>query len=138
MGSYVENTLLPGEEIIFETKYHWLIYFLGPIGIFLSLITIGWFLVVIVIAFPFIFMLRTTSEFAVTNKRVIIKSGWIARRTVEMMLSKVESLDVNQGLIGRWCDYGSITIRGTGGTREKFSMVEQPLLLRRAVQSNQT
>ena len=138
MGNYVQNTLLPEEEVVFETKYHWLIYFFGPLGIFLTLITIGWFLIVIVIAFPFIYITRNTSEFSVTNKRVIIKSGWLNRRTVEMMLSKVESLDVNQGIFGRMGDYGNITVRGTGGTRESFRFIEQPLMLRRAVQTQQT
>jgi uncharacterized membrane protein YdbT with pleckstrin-like domain len=137
MGRYVKKTLLPAEHVVFETRYHWLLYFLGVFGLFLTLISLGLFLVVLMIVFPFLFILRRTSEFVVTDKRVIIKTGWIARRTTELVLSKVESIDVNQGIFARLFNYGKITVVGTGGTRERFSFIAGPLNFRRAVQAQQ-
>ena len=77
---------------------------------------------------------RATSEFAVTNKRVIIKVGWIRRRSLETLLTKVEGIEVNQGIWGRVFDYGTIVITGTGGSKETFARIGAPLLFRRKVQ----
>ena len=142
MGRYIEKTLLPGEQVMFETRYHWLIYFAGAFGLFvtvaLTILTHGLFLLVVMIAFPFIWIIRRTSEFAVTDKRVIIKKGWISRRTIELVLSKVESVDVRQGIFGRLLGYGNIIVVGTGGTHERFRYIANPLNFRRAVQVQQS
>jgi uncharacterized membrane protein YdbT with pleckstrin-like domain len=71
---------------------------------------------------------------AVTNKRVIIKTGLLRRRTFELLLSKVESIGVEEGLMGRMFGYGSVVVRGTGGTPEPFANVGHPLEFRRQVQ----
>jgi uncharacterized membrane protein YdbT with pleckstrin-like domain len=71
---------------------------------------------------------------AVTNRRVLMKSGVISRKTVELMLSKVESIGVNQGMLGRVAGYGSVVVRGSGGTYELFDRVARPLEFRRQVQ----
>jgi uncharacterized membrane protein YdbT with pleckstrin-like domain len=63
---------------------------------------------------------------AVTNKRIIIKVGFLTKRTIELFLAKVESVGVEQTLLGRMMGYGSITVRGTGGTNEPFSHVANP------------
>src|SRR5262249_21932773 len=73
--------------------------------------------------------------FAVTDKRVVIKVGWIRRRTLETMLSKVEGVGVDQSLTGRMLGYGSIEVTGTGGTREEFARIADPLEFRRQVQA---
>jgi uncharacterized membrane protein YdbT with pleckstrin-like domain len=78
-----------------------------------------------------------SSEFAVTSRRVIIKTGWISRRTIELNMSKVESVEVAQDIFARMLGYGTITVIGTGGTREPFSLINDPLGFRRAVQSQQ-
>jgi uncharacterized membrane protein YdbT with pleckstrin-like domain len=75
-----------------------------------------------------------SAEFAVTNRRVMVKLGVMQRRTVETMLSKVEGVAVDQGLAGRIFDYGTITVTGTGGTRETFENIAAPLEFRRQVQ----
>ncbi len=80
-------------------------------------------------------MTYKTSEFAVTDKRVVIKVGWIRRRTLETMLSKVEGVGVDQSLTGRMLGYGSIEVTGTGGTREEFTRIADPLEFRRQVQA---
>jgi uncharacterized membrane protein YdbT with pleckstrin-like domain len=77
----------------------------------------------------------STSEFAVTNKRVIVKVGAINRRTVELMLSKVEGVSVDQTLAGRMGNYGTVRITGTGGTREAFDEIADPLEFRRQLQA---
>jgi uncharacterized membrane protein YdbT with pleckstrin-like domain len=77
---------------------------------------------------------RSAAEFAVTNKRVIFKSGVINRKTAEMFLNKVESVGVDQTIAGRIFGYGSVILRGTGGSTEPFDMVSRPLELRRQVQ----
>ena len=71
---------------------------------------------------------------AVTNKRVIIKVGLISRRTAELNLNKVENIGVNQSILGRILNYGTITVVGTGGTHEQFRWVASPIEFRRAVQ----
>jgi uncharacterized membrane protein YdbT with pleckstrin-like domain len=76
-----------------------------------------------------------TSEFAVTNKRLIVKVGVLRRRIVEMQLSKVEAIAVDQSLLGRIFGYGNIVVTGTGGTKEPFSAISSPLKFRRAVQA---
>ena len=77
-------------------------------------------------------------EFAVTNKRVIIKLGFVSIRTIEINMSKVESVEVTQNIVGRLLGYGSITVIGTGGTKEPFDLIADPLAFRRAVQSQQS
>jgi uncharacterized membrane protein YdbT with pleckstrin-like domain len=80
------------------------------------------------------FIRRRSCEFAVTTKRVIIKVGLVSRRSVEILLAKVEAITVDQTLLGRIFGYGSITIIGTGGTREPFHLISDPLEFRRQAQ----
>jgi uncharacterized membrane protein YdbT with pleckstrin-like domain len=119
MGSYVNNHLGTGEALVYETKNHWIIFFS-----FWSLFTL--FLA------PIIAMI--TNEFALTNKRVIVKEGFISRRSLEIPISKVESVSVDQGILGRILGYGSLHIRGTGGTNEHFHNISRPLEFRRQFQ----
>jgi uncharacterized membrane protein YdbT with pleckstrin-like domain len=76
---------------------------------------------------------RFTTEIAVTNRRIIVKKGFVRRRTTEMNMSKVESVDVDQSLIGRLLNYGDVTIRGTGSTLETINKIDSPLRLRTTV-----
>jgi len=77
-----------------------------------------------------------SSEFAVTNKRVLVKVGLIRRHSLELLLQKVEGIGVDQGILGRILGYGTITVSGTGGTREAFRMIADPLEFRRQVQAS--
>jgi len=122
MGSYVRNNLISGEEIVYEAKLHWKIFFTlkALLTLFIAPIIQRW-----------------TSEFAITNKRIIIKVGLISRHTLEMNLSKVESINVEQHLLGRMLGYGTIVVRGTGGTQEPFHNISKPLLFRRRFQETQ-
>ena len=99
----------------------------------------GWLVAVTAIIAAYTFtgawVTYKTSEFAVTDKRVVIKVGWIRRRTLETMLSKVEGIGVDQSLTGRALGYGTIEVTGTGGTREEFTRIADPLEFRRQVQA---
>jgi uncharacterized membrane protein YdbT with pleckstrin-like domain len=77
---------------------------------------------------------RNATEMAVTNKRVLIKTGMGSRRTLDLMLSRVESIGVEETVFGRMLGYGSVVVRGTGGTPEPFMMIAHPQEFRRAVQ----
>jgi uncharacterized membrane protein YdbT with pleckstrin-like domain len=77
---------------------------------------------------------RANSEFAVTNKRVLIKIGWLRRQSLETLLSKVEAMHVEQSILGRLWDYGTIVISGTGGSKQPFRRIAWPMEFRRKVQ----
>jgi len=104
---YVKSVLVAGEEVIYRAKLHWKVYF-TPLAL-LSL----WLLPLIK---------QSTSEFVITNKRIIIKTGFISRKTLEMNLSKIESVNVEQGILGRILGYGTITIIGTAGQESLFTI----------------
>jgi len=122
MGSYVHENLISGEQVVYEAKLHWIIFLTlrGILTLFIA---------------PLIEL--KTSEFAITNKRVIIKVGFISRRTVEMNLSKIESINVDQSILGRILGYGNIVIVGTGGTKEPFATIADPLTFRKKFQELQ-
>ena len=119
MGSYVDTSLIRDENVVYEAKNHWIIFISlkSFLTLFISPLIENW-----------------TSEYAITNKRVIIKIGLISRKTLEMNLSKIESVNVEQSIFGRILGYGAITIIGTGGTRETFSDLANPIQFRRVFQ----
>jgi uncharacterized membrane protein YdbT with pleckstrin-like domain len=146
--SYVDGNLLPDEQVVFRTRLHWKIL-IGPLLFaVVTLLPVGWLLtqgtwnnlVLIAPAIGLIVLVtalirRQSSDFAVTNKRVMMKTGVFSARSVELLLSKVEAIAVNQSLGGRLFNYGDIVVTGSGGTEEPFTGIQAPLELRRAVQS---
>ena len=119
MGNYVNNNLIRGEVVEYDTSYHWIIFFSlrALFTLFIAPLIDKW-----------------SDEFAITNKRVIIKTGLISRRTVELNLSKIESVNVDQSILGRILGYGSLQIVGTGGTKEIFPNINKPLTFRKKFQ----
>ncbi len=87
------------------------------------------------VAFVVAHIIWLTSEFAVTNMRVVAKTGFVRRSTAETLLSKIEAIGVDQRLVGRMLGFGTVQITGTGGTRETFKKIARPLELRRQIQS---
>jgi uncharacterized membrane protein YdbT with pleckstrin-like domain len=87
-----------------------------------------------IITFSYGVAKRNATEMAVTNRRVLIKTGMTSRRTLDLMLSRVESIGVEESAAGRMLGYGSVIVRGTGGTPEPFLMIAHPQEFRRAVQ----
>jgi len=90
------------------------------------------FLCTILLGLQALIIMRTT-EFAVTNWRVIAKTGFIRRHTLEMLLSKIESVAVHQNILGRLLDFGTVIVTGTGGTKEGFRAIAEPLAVRRKI-----
>lgn len=142
---YTEQSLTSGEEIAYRSRYSRVIYVPG------SVVLIGAVLVAIagitaaVIAAPIGLLMLIAAfarslggEFAITSRRVICKSGIISRRTVELQLSRVESIAVDQDLGGRLLGYGSIVVTGSGGTKERFDNIADPMGFRRAVLERQS
>ncbi len=119
MGRYVNRNLAPEEYVVHEGRLHWIVFFS-----YKALLTL----------FIAPLIQRATYEYAITNRRVIVKTGFISRYTYEMPHTKVESISVNQSILGRIFDYGDLIIIGTGGSREPFSNVAQPLLFRKKFQ----
>ena len=132
MSSYVEKVLQPGETVSFKGTIHWLIYL--PAILFAVLagaclaaqaiwgtedtrapasVVAGGALVIAALSFVRAWFRRFTTEIAVTDRRVIFKHGFIRRQTTEMNMTKVESVEVDQSILGRIFDYGDILVRGT-------------------------
>lgn len=120
--TYIDANLIRGETVVYQAKPHWILFISWR-----SLVTLG--------ILPMIDY--WTSEFAVTDKRVIMKMGWISRRVLELNLHKIESVNVYQSLLGRILRYGTITVIGTGGTRETFDRIAHPLAFRKAFQEEE-
>ena len=147
---YVRRVLQPGETIVYATKLHWLIYLQTILLLIACLIIAGAALLtsdnqsitlaleIAAIIFAVLaiatglraFIRRATTELAVTDHRVIYKSGLLSRHTIEMNRDKVESVDVDQSLLGRIFGYGTVIVRGTGGSLEPMRNIGDPLTFR--------
>ncbi len=158
--SYVETNLVPGETVMYQTRLHWIVmlwrvvlgclllalpgvlllhYALSQTGIESQTLHImeGGSVTLLVCGVAAILMgmvRRNATEMAVTNRRVVIKTGLGSRKTIEMLLNKVESIEVSETAIGRMLGYGTIVVIGTGGTSEPFHKVAHPLEFRSQVQ----
>ena len=157
--SYIDATLVPGEEVVYQTRLHWvvmlghilfsLVLVIAGAGLFVYLrmqtgldmnlvrILIGFaalLAIVGVAAFIVGMARRNATEMAVTTRRVVIKTGLAARKTIETLLNKVESIEVSETTGGRMLGYGTIVIIGTGGTSEPFHRMAHPLQFRSQVQ----
>lgn len=152
MGRYIDEILQPGEKVLYSTNAHWMFY-LPAIGAWivvfvllilsqstavynLSLICLAAAAVIAVVALYWTvraWFHRMTTETDVTNKRVVHKTGFIKRRTFEIALDKVESVDVNQTIMGRILNYGDVTIMGVGEGRETIATIAEPLAFRNAI-----
>jgi uncharacterized membrane protein YdbT with pleckstrin-like domain len=146
---YIERILQPGETLVHSSELHWIIYLPAAV---LLLVTVSaltqlgdassgpiWLLVAIacaifgVIALISAWVRRWTTEIDVTSRRIVYKRGLIRRRTIEMNMDKVESVDVDQSILGRLLNFGDITIRGTGVGLEPLRSIDDPLTFRNHV-----
>jgi hypothetical protein len=143
---YIEANLLPGETVVQRARLHWIVFLkagavfvlgLGLLYFDPKLIGLIVMAVGAVMAVP-PWISRVSSEFGVTSKRVIIKVGVIQRRTLELLIRQVEAISVDQSLTGRMLNFGTITLTGTGGVRETFHNISNPLEFRRSIQSLST
>jgi uncharacterized membrane protein YdbT with pleckstrin-like domain len=149
MGRYIDEILQPGEKVLYSTNAHWIFYFKAIVAWIVAVLllvlsrattTEGIILLCLsaaaVVALVALYWTagawfhRWTTETDVTNMRVVHKTGFIKRRTFEMSLDKVESVDVNQSILGRILNYGSVTVRGVGEGAETIDMIASPLEFR--------
>jgi uncharacterized membrane protein YdbT with pleckstrin-like domain len=149
MGRYIDDILQPGEKVLYSTNAHW-VFYLPAIGAWMAALVLlilsrsttipGLILLCLsasaVVALAALYWTarawfhRWTTETDVTNMRVVHKTGFIKRRTFEMALDKVESVDVNQSILGRILNYGDVTILGVGEGKETISTIASPLAFR--------
>jgi hypothetical protein len=149
LGSYTTATLQANERPLHHTTIHWMalmgsvfgaglaLIFIGPIAMVASWkgYYVAWLLLVIPVGILLAAAVGVkTSELVITDRRVLIKVGFIRRHTFEMFISKIESVAVYQGMMGRIFDYGTVEIRGTGGSSESFATIAAPLQFRDAIQ----
>ena len=159
--SYAEKHLIAGEQVQYETRLHWIVM-LGHVAIALVFVAVAivflvdsrahWegadvapaqnvmyigaaiCLAIGAIVFSVGQLRRNATEMAVTNKRVIVKTGLANRRTIELLLTRIESVVVEEPAMGRMLGYGTVIVRGTGGTPEVFPQIAHPLRFREQVQ----
>ena len=147
--SYLDDHLLAGERIVYRARVHWSIFATAIVVVALGIvlaIVLGvyqpayWYAGAALAGIGLLLAIApaihyASSEFAVTDKRVVAKLGFIERESLETLLSKIEAIGVDQGIVGRMLGYGTITITGTGGTEESFPRIADPLEFRRQIQS---
>jgi len=146
---YVTENLAPGEHVIYQTHLHWKIFFKAIILtivalIFFSLQTwnrewpsvVGTILLIWAGINAIINAIDLqTSEFAVTDRRLIMKWGILHRQSIDLRIMQMETILVEQGLIGRILDYGRIVVVGSGGTRQYTPDIADPFAYRLNAQS---
>jgi uncharacterized membrane protein YdbT with pleckstrin-like domain len=153
---YIENNLVPGETVLYKTRLHWIVL-IGPLLLSIVLAALGiaalvggykvgdesrtglvvggtLLLIAAVIVLAIGLVRRNATEVAVSNKRVLIKKGFVARKSLEVLLTKIESIAVNESVAGRMPGYGTVVQRGTGGTFETSPTIAHPNEFRRQVQ----
>lgn len=144
---YINEVITPNETLVVYAKTHGFIYARTVIWGLCAIVAFGilyalnwmnlWYLSLIPLAPALYYFIQAwvysySTELAVTDKRVIAKFGFIRRQTIELKHSKVESLQVNQGILGRIFNFGSIKIIGSGGTTAPIPYIKDPLTFRSA------
>jgi len=148
--SYIKHVLQPGEKIIMIGRLSWILYYRAILYLILGVVlvvlehlywdkdeiiyaTAALFALLVVVSAVHAWFVRFITEIAVTDKRVIYKRGFITRHTIEINMDKVASVDVDQSILGRLFDYGTVTVQGTGLTFEPLRRIEAPVALRNAI-----
>jgi uncharacterized membrane protein YdbT with pleckstrin-like domain len=145
--SYIENTLMDDEEMVHITRLHPIILLMPAAATSLlagSFAIVDSFpyaqVVVAILLFASMWRLSDrlifflSSEFGVTSKRVLGKTGFIRRTSLDIVLGKVEAIRLSQSILGRVLNYGDIEVTGTGGTEEVLRFIPDPLTFRKVVQ----
>lgn len=154
--SYVEDNRLPEEKVLFTGKISSAIFlrslfalifallFLvvltqiqkstNPTKGYIALLTFATIIIFLILASYLMIKAIITisaSEFAVTDKRIMVKTGFLSRNTKEILLSKVESISIDQNVLGRMLNFGTIIITGTGETSQRVRAISDPILIRK-------
>jgi uncharacterized membrane protein YdbT with pleckstrin-like domain len=153
--SYIKSTLMSDEKLTYLTKPHWMVFYPVILWVMISifallvaklheqlflfgtsfygLISLVSFVVTMYYAISAL-ITYYASEYGITNKRVLMKTGFIRRDSLEVLLDRVESIYVEQSTLGRIFNYGTVVIAGTGGSKDPFYFIPAPLEFRRKVQ----
>jgi uncharacterized membrane protein YdbT with pleckstrin-like domain len=142
--SYVDNNLMSSENVVYTGKIHWFVFAPGAFVVLLAFVFLGMdketgvgpVLGLLFSIFGFAALIKAaiykmTTELAVTSKRVIAKTGFISRNTVELNHQKVESFNVDQSIMGRILGFGTLVVNGTGGGKTPIANIVAPLVFRR-------
>lgn len=127
MAKYIDEVLIEGEHVVYSghitlwSLWHWLLFgvVLTPIGVGLILLLVA-------------YVRYKSTELAITNKRVIAKSGFISRHTIELNINRVESIQVTQGVLARIFNFGTLIISGGGNPQAPIAGISNPLAFRKA------
>ena len=155
MVKYIESTLIEGEEILFSPEIHPMAYFIPVIrlafyiliGLILCFVlgdepfdtpdklrTLGIMLGLLgVFELCFLvynYLYYSRMEMAVTNKRVVCKTGIIGVNSEELQWNRIESIEIRQGIIGRLLNYGDVNFSGTGVSFVRFDTVKNPRMVK--------
>ena len=128
------------ERTIYETRLHWAVFCRPIVWLVLALVlgTVPvlrvFFIAVALVDFAGRWMMRSNTQFKLTTRRLTLSTGTLRKRSLELVLPKVESITVNEPLLGRMLGYGTVVVGGTGGTKEAFPLVPSPQQLRDRVQ----
>ena len=152
MGRYIDEILQPGEKVLYSTNAHWMFYLPAIAAWIVALVLLifsrlvgGDMLVLVCLSLAAIVALaalywtftgwfhRWTTETDVTNFRVVHKTGFVKRQTFEMSVDKVESVDVDQSILGRILNYGDVTVLGVGEGGKTLDTIASPLSFRNAI-----
>jgi uncharacterized membrane protein YdbT with pleckstrin-like domain len=142
--SYTSENLLKDESILYTTQPHWIIFLSAILITIFAIASIFYFqnyvlpgyIFLAVAAFQWIsaFVTYITSEYALTNQRILVKVGFIQRRSFETLLQRITSIEVSQSILARILGYGTIIIYGTGIASEIFRNVNNPIEFRKKIQ----
>lgn len=142
---YAKKILQPGETLRHVSRIHWIIYLRGILLLLVGAAILVWlettwadvlalaFVALGIILVGLAWLRRSTTEVAVSNRRIIYKRGIFSRHTIEMNLAKVESVDVDQSVLGRILGYGTIRVRGTGSGIEALRRIDTPIKFRNCI-----
>jgi uncharacterized membrane protein YdbT with pleckstrin-like domain len=144
--SYIDSNLMPGEQVIYRTRRHFMLTLGAPLTIAAGCAVTaavlfydqwtrtGWLFVCVgLLGVLRGAIVHRSSEFSVTNRRVMIKTGLLTTKSWELLLPKIEGIQVEQSFAGRLNDFGSIIVTGTGGSRDVFEGVAHPFEFRQAI-----
>jgi uncharacterized membrane protein YdbT with pleckstrin-like domain len=142
---YIANNLMKEERLILQTRIHWIVFLTPAILTFPTLMLLtnsarsgGTFAFILTLATALLWVNSIlkyfTAEFAVTNKRIIAKKGLVSTSTNEILVSKIEAVNIEQSILGRILGYGSVIVTGSGGTKEPFYNIKNPTVFRNCVQ----
>jgi uncharacterized membrane protein YdbT with pleckstrin-like domain len=152
MGRYIDEILQPGEKVLYSTNAHWVFYLpaiaawlVAAALLVLSRLTSTDSIIMLCLASAAVVAIaalywtvkawfhRLVTETDVTNRRVVHKTGFIKRTTFEMALDKIESVDVEQTIMGRILDYGDVEVKGVGEGHQTIPTIAEPLAFRNAI-----